>query len=253
MQTSASTIASVYSKFNGIDGFTINPNGGQTFIEINFNEPNDYNPDTGLMNINEKILFWKYPDSVKDLIKGIAYMVLDVTSTFSKGKFEQVLTCTIATFNNTTKDTKKGNQSDANQNDAETNRLANKNASLTAATIGDATNESNAETNRLGRIGNPNAVTASDESQAETNRLNRSSNASAPTVEDGVGVSPLTPYTSMSTTTTFLDPAQKAQLASTNSVGSINNVLDPSQRVVPTQTITVATKTGQVQDDEAGP
>lgn len=253
MQTSASTIASVYSKFNGIDGFTINPNGGQTFIEIDFNEPDDYNTDTGLMNINEKILFWKYPDSVKDLIKGIAYMVIDVTSTFSKGKFEQLLSCVIATFNNTTKDTKTGNQSDANQNDAETNRLTNKNASLAAATIGDATNESNAETNRLNRIGNPNAVTAPDESQAETNRLNRSSNASVPTVEDGVGVSPLTPYTSLASTSAFLDPAQRAQLASTNSVGSINNVMDPSQRIVANQTITVATKTGQVQDDEAGP
>ena len=130
------------------------------------------------------------------------------------------------------------------------------NASLPPTTsinsAGDTTNESNAETNRLNRIGNPNAVTAPDESQAETNRLNRSSNASAPTVEDGVGVSPLTPYTSLASTSAFLDPAQRAQLASTNSVGSINNVMDPSQRIASNQTITVATQGGQVQDDDAG-
>lgn len=244
MQTASSSISSVYSKFNGIDGFTINPNGGQTFIEINFNEPNDYNDNTGLMDINEKILFWKYPDSVKDIIKGIAYMVIDVTSTFSKGRFEQLLSCNIATFNSSAKDPNNGNQSNA-----ETNRLANKNANATNIVY---TGESQAETNRLGRIGNPNAVTAPDESQAETNRLNRSSNASAPTVEDGVGVSPLTPYTSLASTSTFLDPAQNAQLASLNSVGSINNVMDPSQRIAQNQTITVTTVTGQVQDDDAG-
>jgi hypothetical protein len=252
MQTASSSISSVYSKFNGIDGFTINPNGGQTFIEINFNEPNDYNTDTGLMNINEKILFYKYPDSVKDMIKGIAYMVIDVTSTFAKGKFEQLLSCVLATFNSSPKDTGK----DANQNDAETNRLASKNATLAAATIGDATNESNAETNKLANkanlLANAAISPATDESGAETNRLNRSSNASAPTVDDGVGISPLTPYTSLASSSTFLDPAQNAQLASINSVGSINNVMDPSQRIAPNQTITVPTKTGQVQDDDAG-
>ena len=256
MQTSASTIASVYSKFNGIDGFTINPNGGQTFIEINFNEPDDYNLDTGLMNINEKILFWKYPDSVKDLIKGIAYMVIDVTSTFSKGKFEQLLTSTIATFNPTNKASAAARPGGGTGKPGESEMAHN--ASLPPTTsinsAGDTTNESNAETNRQANQ-NTNAtnILYTDESGAETNRLNRSSNASAPTVDDGVGISPLTPYTSMAPASTFLDPAQQAQLSSLNSVGSINNVTDPSQRIVANQTITVTTKTGQVQDDEAGP
>jgi hypothetical protein len=119
---------------------------------------------------------------------------------------------------------------------------------------GDTTNESNAETNRqANRNANATNILYTDESGVETNRLNRSSNAIAPTVDDGVGISPLTPYTSMAPASTFLDPAQQAQLSSLNSVGSINNVTDPSQRIVANQTITVTTKTGQVQDDEAGP
>ena len=256
MQTSSSTIASVYSKFNGIDGFTINPNGGQTFIEINFNEPDDYNVDTGLMNINEKILFWKYPDGVKDLIKGIAYMVIDVTSTFGKGKFEQLLSCVIATFNPTNKASEAARPGGGTGKPGESEMAHN--ASLPPTTsinsAGDTTNESNAETNRqANRNANATNILYTDESGVETNRLNRSSNASAPTVDDGVGISPLTPYTSMAPASTFLDPAQQAQLSSLNSVGSINNVTDPSQRIVANQTITVTTKTGQVQDDEAGP
>ena len=247
MQTSTASIASVYSKFNGIDGFTINPNGGQTFIEIDFKEPMDYDTDTGLMSINESILFWKYPDSVKDQIKGIAYHVWDVTSTFIKGKFEQILTCNIATFAETNKDAAK--TAVAQRPGGGTGKPGESEMAHTAANPQRDVNQSAAETARINRIGNNNTIAASNEFGAETNRLNRSSNASAPTVPDGTAISPLTPYTSLAETSTFLDPAQKAQ----NKAGNYtNNFLDPSQKLAANQTITVATKSGQVQDDDAG-
>jgi hypothetical protein len=256
MQTASSSISSVYSKWNGNDGFTINPNGGQTFIEINFNEPVDYNTDTGILDINDRILFWKYPDSVKDMIQGIAYMIKDVTSTFSKGKFEQLISSTIATFNESNKDAAK--TAAAERPGGGTGKPGESEMAHAAAAgipARETPNESDAETARLNRLGNANtsASPAENESGAETNRLNRSSNASAPTLPDGTAISPLTPYASLAESSTFLDPAQRAQLASTNSVGSINNVMDPSQRLAQNQTITVTTKTGQVQDDEAGP
>lgn len=102
MQTSASSVNTLYNQFYGTDGFTISPNGGQVFIEINFKEPTDYKNSTGTMGINESILFWKYPASVQKELDarggGISYMVLTCTSTFRGGKFEQELSATINTF-----------------------------------------------------------------------------------------------------------------------------------------------------------
>jgi len=91
-------INSVYRQFYG-KGFTINPNGGQVFIEIDFKEAEDYGTD-GLLSINESILFWNYPKQVRDIVKGVSYLVTQVQHTFSKGKFTQELTCKINTFNN---------------------------------------------------------------------------------------------------------------------------------------------------------
>lgn len=88
----------VYNQFYGTDGYTINPNGGQVFIEIDFKEAVDYNNSTGLMTINESILMQQYPPSIAAQVKGVSYMLNKVTSTFSKGKFVQELNCTINTF-----------------------------------------------------------------------------------------------------------------------------------------------------------
>jgi hypothetical protein len=106
MQPSPSSINNLYNKFYGTDGYTVNPNGGQVFIEINFKEPLDYQNKDGLLGINESILFWKYPAEVtKELNSrggGVSYMVLTCASTFSKGKFEQELVCNINTFPDST-------------------------------------------------------------------------------------------------------------------------------------------------------
>ncbi|MFY8211952.1 MAG: hypothetical protein ACOVLB_04735 [Candidatus Nanopelagicus sp.] len=72
--------------------YTINPYGGQVFIEILFNEGVDYNMYTGLFNINSNVEFYAGPLSeASQRTKGMIYMVLSVTSTFSKGKFMQEL------------------------------------------------------------------------------------------------------------------------------------------------------------------
>ena len=102
MQPSPSSINALYNKFYGTDGFTVNPNGGQVFIEINFREPTDYDNNTGLLGINESIKFWEYPADIQKEIDarggGISYMVISCDSSFSKGKFEQELVCNINTF-----------------------------------------------------------------------------------------------------------------------------------------------------------
>jgi hypothetical protein len=98
MTTSASSVREVYNRFYGPDGYTVNPNGGQVFIEINFKEPQDYKNSTGLMSINDSILFYKYSDDIQAQIAkrggGISYLVKVARSTFQGGKFEQELDLT---------------------------------------------------------------------------------------------------------------------------------------------------------------
>jgi hypothetical protein len=93
MNDSPGSLNEVYRAYYGNDGFTINPNSGQVFIEINFNEATDYNNNTGLLNINESILFWPQPNKSQrnPKINGIAYIIREVESTFSGGSFTQKL------------------------------------------------------------------------------------------------------------------------------------------------------------------
>jgi hypothetical protein len=209
MQPAPSSINDLYDKFYGTDRFTINPNGGQVFIEINFKEPQDYNNGTGLLNLNQSIYFWKYPESVQKAIDkrggGVSFMVKQVISTFSKGKFEQELICSLNTFDDPGPDKKTQDQGRADTN----------------------------------------------QSDAETARLNRSGTGSAPT-PDGTGTTTNTGGFNASAGSAFLDPAQKAALASINSVGSINNVIDPMQKLA-ASTVTITTKVGPTANDDAGP
>lgn len=97
---SPSSLNEVYSQFYGSDGYTINPNGGEVFIEINFNEAVDYKNSSGLMDVNQNILFWQYPKDIATKIKGVSYMVQDIESVFSKGKFTQNIIANINDFPN---------------------------------------------------------------------------------------------------------------------------------------------------------
>ena len=97
MSDSPGSLNDVYNQFYGPDGFTINANGGQVFIQINFKEGVDYSNKDGLLSINESLLFWKYPKNVKN-VQGIHYRLTKVDSEFSRGKFTQVIKGNIYTF-----------------------------------------------------------------------------------------------------------------------------------------------------------
>jgi hypothetical protein len=134
MQPAASSIARVYQKLHyGTDGYSINPNGGQVFIEINFKEPADYNNDNGTMNINNSINFYPHPKWVQDQIDsrggGVAIQLKSIVSKFNRGLFQQDLSGVPGIFEDldiAKSSAGRENQSNVNQTDAETNRLAGK-------------------------------------------------------------------------------------------------------------------------------
>ena len=98
MRETAPGINEVYKQFYASDGYTVNPNGGQVFIEIAFNEGIDYDITKGTMDINESIFFWDYPDNVKTKLKGVSYQVRECESVFKGGKFTQTLQLNINTM-----------------------------------------------------------------------------------------------------------------------------------------------------------
>ena len=94
MRETAAGINEVYKQFYQSDNFTINPNGGQVFIEIAFNEGIDYDNNIGTLQINDSIFFWDYPESVRtgpNALKGVSYQVRECESVFKGGKFTQTL------------------------------------------------------------------------------------------------------------------------------------------------------------------
>lgn len=121
--------ASPNGKFYGPD-FTIDPNGGQTFIEINFNEVIDYNTKTGVMDLNKQFEVYKYPKYLKDIIKGITYEVNLCTSTFSRGRFTQELSLILWSPPNNDKETAAtgtASVDDTSRDDAEMKKLKRQN------------------------------------------------------------------------------------------------------------------------------
>ena len=94
-QETVSGINQVYNQFYGTDGFTINPNGSEVFIEIDFKEAIDYSNRDGLLDVNESIYFWNYPKAVANKIRGVSYKVRECESVFKGGKFTQTLICNI--------------------------------------------------------------------------------------------------------------------------------------------------------------
>ena len=98
MQEGTTSVNSLYNRFYGTDTFTINGNGGYVFVEVDFKEAVDYNHSTGVMDINDSIQFWRYPQYIADKVKGVSYLVREVESVFNNGGFTQTLYCNINTF-----------------------------------------------------------------------------------------------------------------------------------------------------------
>lgn len=94
-----SNVSRIYNQFYG-PNYSINANSGQVFIEISFKEAIDYdnNGRTGLLDVNDKIYFWNYPKDIRQKIQGIVYQVHTVVSTFSRGRFTQLLDCIMPGF-----------------------------------------------------------------------------------------------------------------------------------------------------------
>lgn len=109
MPSSSGPVKLITQKFYG-DDFAINPNSGQVFIEVDFKQVEDYNAtysedgnqnysENGLLNPSSNIVFWDYPEPIKSISKGrMIYMVLQVTSRFSKGTFTQDLKTVLPNF-----------------------------------------------------------------------------------------------------------------------------------------------------------
>lgn len=191
----------LYQQFYKQDGFTINPNGGQVFVEVSFNEAIDYDNEKGVMSVNDSIYFINYPPEVAAKIKGISYTLLEVESIFSKGKFTQVLSGVANEIPASA--AKAAGKDGANQTDATSQRTG---ADLTNSSAGGGRGsaadprrvDTSSGTNVTGLV--PDAPVGSDnyyknapdESSAETARLNRSSaqqtiptnNPATPRVQD---------------------------------------------------------------------
>ena len=106
---------------------TVNYSFGKVFIEIKFLEAVDYNNNTGLMTINHDILFWDYPKTIKDKLKGaISYHLRNVEHYFKGGKFTQKLIMNINDFPNVKKD-------DSSESGEGRENTSPTNSSLTAA------------------------------------------------------------------------------------------------------------------------
>jgi hypothetical protein len=100
VQDQTSSIEDVYNRFYGTTGFNVNANGGQVFIEINFKEAVDYDEGTGVLDLNDNILFWEYPENIADIVEGVSYQVTIIKSNFKSGTFTQNLELVINTFPN---------------------------------------------------------------------------------------------------------------------------------------------------------
>jgi len=179
MQDSPSSINNVYRQFYGT-GFTINPNGGQVFIEIDFKEAQDYDNESGLMTINESILFWKYPKEVSAQVKGISYQVVMVESSFSKGKFTQDLSCVINTF--------PGISSDANKSGAARENTATNATTDTRTGIKQGQTSSNPSTNKNSDLVKDNSVSSDNlgNSGSDSTNPNNSPNAASESNDDNI-------------------------------------------------------------------
>jgi len=101
MRDTTNSTEELYRRFYEDDGYTINANSGQIFVELIFNQGVDYNNKSGLFDINGSIIFWKYPDDIRKQLKNdnTAIVVLrQMDSMFNEGKFTQVFNCMAPTF-----------------------------------------------------------------------------------------------------------------------------------------------------------
>jgi hypothetical protein len=224
---STNNLNSLYDKFYGPDGYTLNPNGRQVFVELNFVEPMDYDNSSGTLSMNESIYFFQYPSIIKKDLDtrggGVIFQVLSVNSTFSKGKFEQELECNLAVFTEKTADVK-----------AEKEAARPAAASAAAASAAAASINAQAAA-RIKRQGAPTSINAQAAARIKRQGFKPSLEAAS---KRGAG--------------DYLTPQQQmaAGVSTQKLMGTRKYPWEASKQ---NQTTTIPTKNGQVvQDDNAG-
>lgn len=163
---SQSSLQRDYSRFYSIaDGYSINLNAGQVFIEIAFNNATDYDPETGQMIVSDQVQFYPIDTANrlrKEGVQGIVYKIISCQSTFSDGKFEQVLELIQAqedVLNPEGQGNNNGRQSTGGQPTATQSvsgqapngqrTASNNNSNKIRGTVKALPNQTSAETNRL--------------------------------------------------------------------------------------------------------
>lgn len=129
-----------FSKFFGANK-SINPYRGQVFIEVVFGIAEDYKDD-GLLDVTKSDTIGFYPEDVQKItgVTGQVYKVNKVTSTFSRGKFEQTLTMFLVSANSLVTNDTKAAENQKNQREG-------------GLEVVDTENQSAAEAARLNRSG----------------------------------------------------------------------------------------------------
>lgn len=204
-QNTTTTVSRIYNQFYG-PGYTINANGGQVFIEINFKEAVDYDNEskTGTLEVNDKILFWKYPKDIKDKVQGIVYLLNKVTHNFSKGKFTQELECQMPGFALESGQEEQNQRQiaiDENQRSNEAAKLLRSSNTSTSQVKSPPINVANPATTQTTTVGSSSRTvpvrSSSIGQSGETIRASRPVNTNAPNSvqdDDGGGRNPPSPF-----------------------------------------------------------
>jgi len=217
-------------KFYGTDGYTINPTGKQVFIEVNFNNPEDYDNESGVLSMNDSIYFYDYPKIIKEDLDsrggGVILQVVKAISTFSKGKFEQQLECQLAVFFEKTVEEKAAKD-------------AERPATPAAVTTGGGSGPHPRNTNNTNNTINVNAQAAA--------RVKRQGTGSAPA--PFVGGIKTEERSSWESPQSSINAQAAARIKRQGTGGAQTPLVKPKEE----QTVTIPTKDGQrVSDDNAG-
>lgn len=106
MPVTSGTIGQMMQKWYG-PNFTINPNSGQVFIEVIFNQTEDYSHQTGTLPVLDVLDFNNFANQpkpgVQEIVKGTVFMVHTVLSRFNNGKFTQDFDVGLPNFNEMSK------------------------------------------------------------------------------------------------------------------------------------------------------
>jgi hypothetical protein len=258
MRETATGVNEVYKQFYQSDSFTINPNGGQVFIEIAFNEGIDYGATisgndiipgdngTGVMTINDSIFFWDYPDNIRNKIKGVSYQVRECESVFKGGKFTQTLQLNINQMPEAIEAAEKA-ASDRSANNARAAFAATdpRRIDLAGSDVRTGTSQAGSTPTPGTNTNNSSASTglAQDNASELTSATQRVVDEGATAVNSALGG---TGITNTGNAANPIVASGESELAGSTQAGSANNFEEAGREAINTNTTTPAdTRTGQ--------